>query len=122
MLNSKKEKLDLRVLLSSKASKYKNKKVKVGDVTFDSKREAARYGELCLRERIGEIEEIELQPRFPLVVNGQKVATYVADFRYRVKATGAVVVEDVKGVRTAIYRIKKKLVAALHGIEIVEIP
>lgn len=101
--------------------KYKNKKVEIGDVTFDSKAEARRYGELLLRVRIGEIEALELQPRYPLVVEGMKIATYVADFRYRLRATGETVVEDVKGVRTPVYRLKNKLMRALYGVEIVEI-
>jgi gamma-glutamylcyclotransferase (GGCT)/AIG2-like uncharacterized protein YtfP len=112
---------NIRLVPSPKKSKYGNKKVDVGDLRFDSKREAARYGELLLRARIGEIEAIETQPRYPIVVEGKKIATYVADFRYRLRATGETVVEDVKGVRTAVYRIKKKLVEALYEIEIVEI-
>lgn len=90
-------------------------------MTFDSKREASHYGDLLLRERIGEIEALELQPRYPVVVAGKKICVYVADFRYLDRLTGATVVEDVKGVRTAIYRIKKKLVEALYDVEIVEI-
>lgn len=101
--------------------KYKNKKVDIDGVVFASKAEARRYGELLLRVRIGEISDLELQPRYPLTVEGVKVATYVADFRYRETASGAVVVEDVKGVRTAVYRIKNKLMRAIYGIEIVEI-
>ncbi len=102
-------------------SKYKNHKVEVDGVTFASKAEASRYASLKLLVRVGGIEGLELQPRFPLVVNGVKVATYVADFRYRVAATGEVVVEDVKGVRTPVYRLKKKLLEALSGTKITEV-
>jgi hypothetical protein len=104
----------------SSSGKYKNKKVEIDGVTFDSKKEAKRYGELKLLQRINEINDLELQPKYPIVVNGKKIATYIADFRYR-KSDGSTVVEDVKGVRTPVYRIKKKLVEALESISIVEI-
>ena len=73
--------------------------------------------------RAGEIEALELQPKFPLMVNGVKVATYLADFRYRVvkgKSHSLTVVEDTKGVRTPVYQLKKKLVRALYDIDITE--
>jgi len=76
-----------------------------------------------LLERARLISEIELQPRYNLVVNEQKIGFYKADFRYRVTETGAVVVEDVKSpaTRTQVYRLKKKLVKALYNIDIVEV-
>jgi hypothetical protein len=103
-------------------SKYRNQRVEMDGMTFASKREAARYAELRLLERIGDIHELECQPRFPLVVNGHRVATYVADFRYR-QRDGTVVVEDVKSepTKTPVYRLKAKLVAALHGVVISEV-
>ncbi len=91
------------------------------NIQFDSRKEAARYRELTLSERAGEISHIELQPRYNIVVNGRKICFYKADFRYRLVATGESVVEDVKGVRTAEYKLKKKLVEALYEIEIIEI-
>ena len=76
-----------------------------------------------LLERARLISEIELQPRYNLVVNEQKIGFYKADFRYRVTETGAVVVEDVTSpaTRTQVYRLKKKLVKALYNIDIVEV-
>ena len=69
----------------------------------------------------GKIAGLELQPRFDCVVAGVKICSYVADFRYR--RDGAAVVEDVKGVRTAVYRLKRKLAEACHpGLVITEIP
>ncbi len=103
------------------ASKYRNQKTMCDNIQFDSRKEAARYQELTLLERAGTICNIELQPRYNLVVNGQKLGFYKADFRYRDVATGEVIVEDVKGVRTAVYMLKKKLVKALYGIEIIEV-
>jgi hypothetical protein len=90
----------------------------VDGVRFASKAEARRYGVLKMMQMAGEISGLELQPKFPLVVNGEKICFYVADFRY-VK-DGQQITEDVKGMRTAVYRIKAKLLKALHGIVVTE--
>jgi hypothetical protein len=101
-------------------SKYRAVKTEVDGITFDSKREAARYMELVLLERAGEISRLELQPKYDCVVNGKKICTYKADFRY-FNANGSVV-EDVKGMKTPVYRLKKKLVEALFpGVKIQEV-
>ncbi|CAB4122278.1 Protein of unknown function DUF1064 [uncultured Caudovirales phage] len=104
-------------------SKFKAVKTEIDGEKFDSKAEAKRWTTLRILQRIGEIADLETQPRFDMVINGQKVCTYVADFRYRVIATGAVVIEDVKSLptKTPIYRLKKKLLKALHNLEVVEI-
>jgi hypothetical protein len=102
-------------------SKYRNVKTLVGGRRFDSKAEAAQYLLLLGRLQKGEIADLELQPSFPLEVNGLRVCTYRADFRYLDLASGRRVVEDVKGVRTPVYRIKKKLVKALYGIDVQEV-
>ena len=93
---------------------------------FASKREARRYTELLLLETAGEIKDIELQPSYRLMAptpDGSLVstATYIADFRYRDIPTGKTVVEDVKGVRTQVYKLKKRWVEAQYAIKIVEI-
>lgn len=98
--------------------KYRAKRTEVDGITFASRMEAQRYTELRALEQAGEISGLELQPRYDLVVNGVKIGRYVADFRYR--EDGRLVVEDVKGVKTALYRLKKKLVRALYGIEVRE--
>lgn len=108
-----------RTKTSAKPSKYRAIKTKVDGITFDSKREAARYVELMTMHKAGEITEPVLQLKFPLVVNEELICSYRADFVY--ERAGVVVVEDVKGVRTAVYRIKKKLMAALLHIEIHEV-
>jgi hypothetical protein len=100
-------------------SKYHARATTVDGIRFASAAEARRYSELILLQSAGEITDLELQPHYKCVVNGQNVATYIADFRYI--EHGKVIVEDVKGVRTPVYRLKKKLVEALYGIEIVEI-
>ena len=100
--------------------KYKAVKTEVDGITFDSKREAARYMELVLLERAGEISHLELQPSFVCMVNGHKICTYKADFRYF--SASKSIVEDVKGVKTPVYRLKKKLVEALYpGVKIQEV-
>jgi hypothetical protein len=112
----------------AKGSKYGNVKVTIDGVEFSSKKEAARFGALRLMERAGEIQQLELQPKFPLKVNGKLVCSYVGDFAYRwVTPLGehdALVVEDVKSPITRknrAYRIKVKLLAALTGIVVKEV-
>jgi len=100
-------------------NKYGARKTVVDGVTFASAKEAARYAQLRTLERAGLVKGLILQPRFPLVVNGEKVCTYVGDFEYR-DETGGRVIEDVKGVKTDVYRIKNKLMRAVHGIDVKE--
>ena len=101
-------------------NKYRAVKTEVDGIVFDSKREAARYMQLMLLERAGKISHLELQPVYDCIVNGKKICSYKADFRYFTK-TGNIV-EDVKGVKTPIYRLKKKLVEALYaGVTILEV-
>lgn len=99
-------------------SKYKNIKTIIDNIPFDSKKEAARYLQLKMLFDTGVITELELQPAFKLVINGQKICTYKADFRYC--ENGKSIVEDVKGMKTPIYNLKKKLMFACHGIKILE--
>lgn len=101
-------------------NKYGNRKVEVDGITFASAKEARRYGELKLLERAGEISSLRTQPRFPIVINGVKVCTYVADFAY-FEGEPTCVVEDVKGFKTDVYKIKRKLMKACHDIDVVEV-
>ena len=104
--------------------KYGNRRTEVDGLVFASAAEARRYGELRLLERAGRIAGLEVQPRYRLVVNGVLIGTYVGDFRYEEDTDApdaAEVVEDVKGVRTPVYRLKKRLLWALYGIEIREV-
>lgn len=94
---------------------YKGPKKKVAD----SKAEYSRLCELRCRLKRGEIHFLGTQVRLRVVVNGVKVCTYVADFRY-LEGTSWVI-EDVKGMLTPIYKLKKLLVKAALGIDIVEI-
>jgi len=102
-------------------SKYKAKRTEFDGIWFDSKREAARYKELKLLEAAGEIRNLILQPRFNFELNGVKMGFYKADFQYEDRLKDwAIVIEDVKGVKTPVYNIKKKMMRAFHGIEIFE--
>lgn len=101
--------------------KYRNKPCVIDGRKFDSQAEGRRYSELKLLLFAGEIGFLEYQPRFAIEVNGVKVCTYTADFAYLEK--GLKVVEDVKSkpTMTPVYRLKKKLMKAVHGITISEV-
>lgn len=118
--------------LAAKPSKYRAVKTTVDGITFDSKKEAQRYHELTLMLKAKKIRDLELQPEYSLSVGrGTRecpwvtLGKYRADFRYKTVPCDfedeETIVEDVKGVRTAIYRWKKKHVEAQYGITIREI-
>jgi len=99
-------------------SKYHSRKTLVDGIVFDSAKEARRYRELRLLERAGVISDLQLQPEFILSVAFTKNGTryraikYIADFQYT--ENGQTVIEDVKGVKTAVYRLKKTLFEAQY--------
>jgi hypothetical protein len=101
-------------------AKYGNRKTERDGYIFDSKAEARHYDELRLRERAGEIHDLVLQPKFDITVNGKHICNYFSDFSY-IEKDGSYRVVDVKGVRTDVFILKRKLVAALYGIDIVEV-
>lgn len=105
-----------------KESKYHNKKVTVDGITFDSVKEASRWQELRLMERAGEIVGLVRQMKIELIPKTKlyRPVTYVCDFVYFDKRTGKTVYEDTKGMRTEIYKLKRKLLYWRHGIEITE--
>ena len=96
-------------------SKYKNRRTEVDGIEFDSLKEARRYGELKLLVKGGVIKDLELQPVFELIPkqkhNGKTIrkANYIADFMYIDTKRGITVVEDVKGFKTDVYKLKKKM-------------
>jgi len=101
-------------------TKYRAKPTKVDGIRFHSKKESKRYLEWKLLEHAGQIRCLELQPKFKLVVNEKLIATYIADARYLDTRTGEMVIEDVKGIKTREYIIKRKLFEALYGRRITE--
>ncbi len=111
-------------LAGRKPSKYKNVKKTVNGIAFDSTKEATRYMELKLLEHAGEIHDLKTQPVIKCMVNGILVCSYLADFAYTERGIGQLVYEDVKSKHTRtfpVYRLKKKLVYALFGIEVREV-
>ena len=123
-----------------KYNKYKNQKVMLDGIEFDSIRERDRYAQLKLMERAGHIKDLQLQVKFVLIPTqyeeiprygkrGQplkpgrrvieKETAYYADFVYKVG--DETVVEDTKGHRTDEYKIKRKLMLYVHGIKIQEV-
>lgn len=100
-------------------NKYRAKRTPVDGITFASAKEARRYLELKVLQKAGVISDLRLQPRFPLSVNGFPICTYVADFAF--EEAGCLVVEDAKGFKTPVYRLKAKLFAALHGFSVREV-
>jgi hypothetical protein len=105
---------------TKRRSKYGSVRTKVDGITFDSKKESARWCELKLLERAGDITQLVRQPEFQFLLHGKVMFRYIADFSYSTQI-GKRVVEDVKGVRTKEYRLKKKLIEELHGIIITEV-
>ena len=102
--------------------KYRN--IKVGK--YDSKREKYRADLLKILEKQGEISHLKEQVKFELIpsqrVDGkliEKACSYIADFTY-CDVHGNFIVEDAKGVRTEVYKIKRKLMLQVHGIIIKE--
>ena len=107
-------------------TKYRNQPTVVDGRRFSSKKEARRYSELRLMLRAGYIHDLELQPPFKIEINGIKVCRYVSDFSYWESVNGGKagpfrrVVEDTKGYKTPEYRLKKKLMLAVLGIDVRE--
>jgi hypothetical protein len=106
------------------SSKYRNKPTEVDGLRFDSKKEATRWKQLRLLEANGEVRNIQRQVTYPLTVEGKLVCKYKADFVYEELRKGVwlSVTEDVKGQTNGgpmrIFRLKAKLMQAIHGIEI----
>ena len=110
------------------APKYRNQKVEVDGIKFDSKKEAKRWQELKLLEARGFALSLDRQARYTLIpaqkrADGtiERKVEYVADFKYYDVVSGSYIVEDVKGMKTPLYILKRKLMLWVHGITIKEI-
>jgi hypothetical protein len=110
--------------------KYGNHKTVVNNITFDSKAEARRYGELLLLEKAGHIQQLQLQVpfvlwpgvKFPGAARATPACKYIADFVY-LEPSGIglrTVIEDVKskGTITTVFKLKRHAMLALHGLQI----
>lgn len=109
-------------------NKYHNKKVTYKDIRFSSKKEMQRYKDLELLESTDYICNLELQKKFLLQdgytnAKGKKIRPiyYIADFFYYDCINNKWVVEDVKGVRTEVYKLKKKLFEYKYNLTIDEL-
>ena len=117
-------------------SKYGNRKIKRHGIVFDSKKEADRYDELYLLEKAGYISNLRMQVKYVLIPKqystykftkkgnpkvAEREVAYVADFVYTDNMFNLEIVEDVKGMKTKDYIIKRKLMLWVHGIEIREV-
>lgn len=108
-------------------SKYYSKKVIVDNIKFDSKKEANYYLKLKVLERAGVIKDLELQKEyilqdsFKLNKKTRRKITYKADFKYVSTLDNRIHVVDVKGFKTEVYKLKKKLFEYKYQIEIEEI-
>ena len=109
-----------RPLEQPKKSKYNAVKTEIDGIKFDSKHEASRYRELRVLEQAGEITNLRLQVPFELIPKSKygMPIRYVADFVYN--ENDQLIVEDAKGVKTPIYKLKKRMMAEKYGIEIKE--
>jgi hypothetical protein len=114
------EYLDYQVKLASKKkSKYSNKWVKYDGINFQSLAERNRYVELVNMKAAGAIKDFKRQVLFKFIINGVLVTTYRCDFVvYTIE--GGHRVEDVKGVITDEYLLKKRLMKAIYKVDVIE--
>lgn len=117
-MNRKKSELDnfAELIKKPRKSKYGAQKTTVDEIRFDSKAEARRYGTLMLMHKANKISKPILQYEFELTAG----IKYRSDFMYFDYELKQFRIEDVKGVKTPEYKLKKKLMKELHGIEIYE--
>ena len=113
-------------------SKYGNQRVVIDGISFPSEKEGYRWRELKLMEAAGEIQDLKRQVPFELIPSqkytdprtgkkkSERAIKYVADFTYTDTRTGEKVVEDVKGKKTPVYELKRKMMLWFHGIMIKE--
>lgn len=101
--------------------KYRNEPIVVNGERFDSNAEHARWLNLGLMQITGLISGLQRQVKYEVIQkqDGERATHYIADFVYQ--ENGEIVVEDVKGVKTRDYIMKRKLMLLKHGIRIREI-
>ena len=102
-----------------KRNKYGAKRTVIDGVLFDSKAEATYYTALKMREKAGEVSAVELQRPFSLLgPKGELICTYKADFCFWDHKADRFRVVDVKGVETSVFKLKRKMMKVLLGIEV----
>ena len=101
-------------------NKLHAKKTRLDGYVFDSGAESRRYAYLRLLEKAGQINALEVHPRFPISINGKLICNAFLDFKYF--CIDGPIYEDVKGCKTALSSLKKKMVEAEYGIKVTIIP
>lgn len=102
-----------------KRNKYGAKRTVVDGILFDSKAEASYYSMLKMREKGGDVSAVELQRPFSLLgPKGELICTYKADFCFWDHKADKFRVVDVKGVETSVFKLKRKMMKILLGIEV----
>jgi len=122
-----------RIIMFSQYRKYKNKKIEIDGIKFDSQKEGNRYIELRMLEKAKVIKDLRRQVKYTLIPSQrgddkkviERECSYIADFVYIDCKTGETVVEDVKGYRGGgayeVFKIKRKLMLERYGIRIKEV-
>ena len=96
-------------------NKYRSKITEIDGIKFHSKKEALRYRELLNLKSNGMIKDLILQPVFILQEKFKykdetiRAIKYIADFQWTNRYSKEIIVEDVKGFKTDIYKLKRKL-------------
>ncbi len=115
--------LDVNMVKAARGNKYHARK----SGGYASRKEHRRANELKLLQKAGIISNLREQVRYELIPAQydnqgkliERACSYVADFVYTEK-NGETIVEDTKGMRTDVYRIKRKLMLHVHGVKIIE--
>jgi len=108
-------------------NKYGAKKKMVNGIEFDSTKEARRYQDLELMQKAGEIRRLRRQVPFTVFIKNKLICEWLADFVYDLRGAQfgesfvwETIIEDTKGYRTEVYKLKRKMVQAEYGFKILE--
>ena len=103
-------------------NKYRNKKCYYNNIKFDSMKERDRYIFLNRARNIGQIIDLETHVKYPIHMDGKLICKYIADFVYKKQDPATkewvIVVEDVKGVETPIFRLKRRMMQVVWGVDV----
>ena len=122
---STREAMRARGRAPSRKGKYNAHGMTIDGVWFASSAEATRYMQLRAMQAAGLVGKLEVQPIYKIFINGQHITDYRADFRFEIydeRGRPGLIVEDVKGMITDVYVLKKKMVEASYKFTIHEIP
>ena len=106
-------------------SKYRNKSVEIDGIKFHSTKEGKFYSELKIKKTLGEIKDFQMQVCYDIKINNIHIANYFLDFLV-IFPNNIIEYIDVKGkdkvsnkwIKTDVFKLKKKLVEAIYGINI----